>query len=156
MQEALLQYNLLVLFSSIIQKTGATCEKTGIFKPLRIQLKCRSCFRQGCESGSESWKQGNRLIFWGSGSTLMKEIGSGSELRSESAEKEQEPEAIFFKIRRFRIFKLATTVGEKCKNNNNNIKPTTRAWYGVEWNKNFGMDYERCQNGMEWKISRML
>ena len=43
--EALLQCNLLVLFSSIIQKTGAMCEKTGIFKPLRIQLKGRSCFR---------------------------------------------------------------------------------------------------------------
>ena len=24
----------------------------------------------------------------------------------------------------------------------------------MEWNKNFGMEYERCQNGMEWKISR--
>ena len=27
-----------------IQKTGGMCEKTGIFKPLCIQLKCRSCF----------------------------------------------------------------------------------------------------------------
>ena len=26
---------------------------------------------------------------------------------------------------------------------------------GMEWNGNFGMDYGRCQNGMEWKISRM-
>ena len=26
---------------------------------------------------------------------------------------------------------------------------------GIEWNGNFGMEYERCQNGMEWKISRM-
>ena len=30
-----------------------------------------------------------------------------------------------------------------------------RAWYGVEWNGkwngNFGMEYGRCQNGMEWK-----
>ena len=38
----------------------------------------------------------------------------------------------FFKIRRFRIFKLATTVGVKCYNNNNNIKSTTRAWNGME------------------------
>ena len=25
----------------------------------------------------------------------------------------------------------------------------------MEWNENFGMEYGRCQNGMEWKISRM-
>ena len=35
----------------------------------------------------------------------------------------------------------------------------SRAWYGMEnemeWNGNFGMEYGRCQNGMEWKISRM-
>ena len=36
---------------------------------------------QGCESGSGSWKR-KRLIFCGSGnaSTLMEEVGSGSEL----------------------------------------------------------------------------
>ena len=27
--------------------------------------------------------------------------------------------------------------------------------HGMEWNVNFGMEYGRCQNGMEWKISRM-
>ena len=27
--------------------------------------------------------------------------------------------------------------------------------HGMEWNENFGMEYGRCQNGMEWKISRM-
>ena len=31
--------------------------------------------------------------------------------------------------------------------------PTNRAWYGmengIEWNGNFGMEYGRCQNGME-------
>ena len=27
--------------------------------------------------------------------------------------------------------------------------------HGMEWNGNFGMEYGRCQNGMEWKISRM-
>ena len=26
---------------------------------------------------------------------------------------------------------------------------------GIEWNGNFDMEYERCQNGMEWKISKM-
>ena len=26
---------------------------------------------------------------------------------------------------------------------------------GMEWNGNFGIEYGRCQNGMEWKISRM-
>ena len=26
---------------------------------------------------------------------------------------------------------------------------------GMEWNRNFGMEYGRCQNGMECKISRM-
>ena len=41
---------LLVLLSSIMQKTGAMCKKTGIFKPLRIQLKCRSCFRSNFSS----------------------------------------------------------------------------------------------------------
>ena len=25
----------------------------------------------------------------------------------------------------------------------------------MEWNGNFSMEYGRCQNGMEWKISRM-
>ena len=34
-----------------------------------------------------------------------------------------------------------------------------RAWYGMEdgikWNRNFGMEYGRCQNRMEWKILRM-
>ena len=29
------------------------------------------------------------------------------------------------------------------------------AGHGMEWNGNFGMEYRRCQNGMEWKISRM-
>ena len=27
-------------------------------------------------------------------------------------------------------------------------------WNG-KWNGNFGMEYGRCQNGMEWKISKM-
>ena len=65
----------------------------------------------------------------------------------------------FFKIRCFRIFKLATTVGVKCNKNNNSIKSTARAWCGMEWkmewNGNFCMDYGRCQNEMELKISRM-
>ena len=43
--EALLQCNLLALFSSIFKKAGAIGKKTGIFKPLRIQLKSRSSFR---------------------------------------------------------------------------------------------------------------
>ena len=25
----------------------------------------------------------------------------------------------------------------------------SRAWYEMEWNGNFGMEYGRCQNGME-------
>ena len=25
----------------------------------------------------------------------------------------------------------------------------------MEWNGNFGVECGRCQNGMEWKISRM-
>ena len=37
--------------------------------------------------------------------------------------------------------------------------PMVRAWNvienGMKWNGNFGMEYGRCQNGMEWKISRM-
>ena len=47
---------------------------------------------QGCGSGS--WK---RLNFCGSGSTLIKEVGSRSELGSESVEKELEAEAFFSK-----------------------------------------------------------
>ena len=42
------------------------------------------------------WKR-KRLFFCGSGSTLVKEVGSGSELESESVEKELEAEAIFSK-----------------------------------------------------------
>ena len=52
------------------------------------------CSNQGCGIGS--WKR-KRLIFCGSGSTLMKEVGYGSELGSETVEKEPEAEAIFFK-----------------------------------------------------------
>ena len=37
--EAFLLCNLLILFSLIIQKTGAMCQITGIFKPLHIQLR---------------------------------------------------------------------------------------------------------------------
>ena len=42
-------------------------------------------------------KRWKRLIFYGSGSTLIKEVGSGNELRSESVEKELEAEAFFSK-----------------------------------------------------------
>jgi len=38
--------------------------------------------KQGCESGSWKRKQCKRLNFCGSGSTLKKEAGSGSELGS--------------------------------------------------------------------------
>ena len=31
----------------------------------------------------------------------------------------------------------------------------TRVCHGTEWNGNFGVEYGRCQNKMEWKISRM-
>ena len=44
----------------------------------------------------------------------------------------------FFKIRRFRIFNLATTVGVKCYNDNN-IESTTRAWYGMERKFRYGI-----------------
>ena len=27
--------------------------------------------------------------------------------------------------------------------------------WNEKWNGNFGMEYGKCQNGMEWKISRM-
>ena len=50
---------------------------------------------QGCGSGSWKQKRWKRFIFCGSGSTLMKEVGSGSELGSESVEKEPEAEAFF-------------------------------------------------------------
>ena len=55
-------------------------------------LKAAATLNQGCGSGS--WK---RLNFRGSGSTLMEEVGSGSEFGSESVEKEPEAEAIFSK-----------------------------------------------------------
>ena len=42
------------------------------------------------------WER-KRLIFCISGNTLMKEVGSGSVLRSESVEKELEEEVIFVK-----------------------------------------------------------
>jgi len=38
--------------------------------------------KQGCGSGSRSWKRWKRLNFCGSGSTFKKEAGSGSELGS--------------------------------------------------------------------------
>ena len=68
----------------------------------------------------EMWKQ---LILCGSRSTLIKQVRSKSELRSESVEKELEAEA---------TFKLATTVGVKCNSNNDNKESATRAWYGME------------------------
>ena len=35
--------------------------------------------------------------------------------------------------------------------------PWRRAWlrHNMEWNRNFGMEYGKCQNGMEWKTLRM-
>ena len=50
-------------------------------------------------SGMWKRKRWKRLIFCGSGSgsTLMKEVGSGSELESESVEKEPKAEAVFSK-----------------------------------------------------------
>ena len=52
---------------------------------------------QGCGIGSGSWKRKRRkqLIFCGSGSTLMKQVESGSELGSESFEKELEGKQFF-------------------------------------------------------------
>ena len=69
---------------------------------------------QGCGSGS--WK-GKWLIFCGSrsGSTLIKEVGSGSKLGSKSVEKELEAEANFSKSG---ASGFSTTVGVKCNNNN--------------------------------------
>ena len=60
---------------------------------VKIYLSCT----QGCGSGSWKRKPWKRLIFCGSGSTFMKEVGSGSKLGSETVEKEPEAEAIFSK-----------------------------------------------------------
>ena len=48
------------------------------------------------ETDNFLWKL-KRLIVWGSGSTLMNEVGRGSELGNKSVEKELEAEAIFLK-----------------------------------------------------------
>ena len=62
-----------------------------------------------------------RLIFCGSGSTLMKEAGSGSELGSKSIKKELEAEAFSSKSGAFGFLNSetvgVTTVGVKCNNN---------------------------------------
>ena len=60
---------------------------------------CALRAHQGCGSGSWKRKRWKRLIFRGSGngSTLMEEVGSRSELGSESVEKELEAEANFSK-----------------------------------------------------------
>ena len=58
--------------------------------------------KQGCGSGS--LKQFKRLIFGGSGSNLMKEVGSGSELGSERAEKLLKAEAFFLKSGAFGFY----------------------------------------------------
>ena len=62
----------------------------------------------------------------------------------------------FFKIRRFRIFNLATTARVKC---NNNIESTTRAWYIMKWKMEWNgteISVWNMENArMEWKISRM-
>ena len=61
-----------------------------------LYLTSRSCNKQECES--ESWKQKRwkRLNFCGSGSgsTLMKQTGSGSELGSVKFQEEQEEGAL--------------------------------------------------------------
>ena len=77
----------------------------------------------------------------GSGSTLMKEVGSGSALGSESVEKEPEAEAIFSKSGASGFSTCLQPFGMKCYNNNNNnkIESTTRAWYEMK-------------NGMERKF----
>ena len=53
--------------------------------------------RSRVEAGMWKWKRWKWLIFCGSGSTLIKEVGSGSELGSKSVEKELEAEAFFSK-----------------------------------------------------------
>ena len=60
------------------------------------KFKLIYCLNQECGSGS--WRR-KRLVFCesGSGSTLMKEVGSRSALESECVEKELEAEAIFSK-----------------------------------------------------------
>ena len=54
---------------------------------------------QGLETGMWKQKRRKRLVFCGSrsGSALMREVGSESELGSESVEKDLEAQAIFFK-----------------------------------------------------------
>ena len=74
----------------------------------------------------------------------MKEVGSGSELGSESVEKEPEAEAIF----------LNQALPDSQPGYNHRIDNQGMVWK-MEWNGNFGMKYGRCQNGIEWKISRM-
>ena len=39
--------------------------------------------------------------------------------------------------------------------NNSASTSKLKAGHGMEWNGNLGMECGRCQNGMEWKISRI-
>ena len=56
----------------------------------------------------------------------MKEVGSRSELGSESVEKEPEAVTIFSKSDASGFLNWLQTVRVKCRNNNNNIELTTQ------------------------------
>ena len=49
----------------------------------------------------------------------------------------------------------AATVNYKGVCHGHIVTTAGRARYGIEWNGNFGMEYGRYQNAMEWKILRM-
>ena len=66
--------------------------------PFQKRMRSRSINQVKFDAGMWKRKRWKRLNFCGSGSTLMKEVGSGSELGSESVEKEPEAEAILSKL----------------------------------------------------------
>ena len=57
------------------------------------------------------------------------------------------------------FFKAKSYADETCISPSNPLPPQKQSmvWNGMEngmeWNGNFCMEYERCQNEMEWKIS---
>ena len=72
--------------------------KTNLSMPKFVQYPASDVLNNCCTFKTGIWKRKRkRLIFCGSGSTLMKEVGSGRELGSKSVEKELEAEAIFSK-----------------------------------------------------------
>ena len=101
-----------------------------------------------------------RLIFCGSGSTLMKKLEAAVNSEAKVLKRSWKRKQFFQNqaLLDFQTLELATTVGEKCNNNKNNIESTTRTWYGMKRKFWYGIWKMPESNGrfQEWMEEFLL